>query len=196
MAKQIKKIIMNLETMGSFLDRKRLEQSSEQLILSFKPSSIPLNHRWRNNGLSADFMADYLMTFLLKDEENQKEIQAAVNFIANELLENSMKYTVLVYHKMTTISLSLLDNKIIFESSNEVSLSDFSQYKKTMKTLLNCDPEQLFMQRLEEDVPTNQSANLGLLTMLNDYNAKLSWQYQQTPKRTVQVITQVQMVIS
>jgi hypothetical protein len=187
--------MINTETIGSFLDCKQIEENSEQLILSFKPSSIPLKQRWRNNGLSADFMADYMMTFLPKDEECKTDVKGAVNFIANELLENNMKYTTLSHRTMTTIALFLLENRIIFESLNEVSLADFKKYKEAMVILLDCNPKQLFIHRLEKDIPTNQSANLGLLTMLNDYEANLSWQYQLTPKQTMQVITQVQVVI-
>jgi hypothetical protein len=48
--------------LGNFIEN--LPPSQEYLILSFSPSSIPLKQRWRNNCLSADFLADYLSTFL------------------------------------------------------------------------------------------------------------------------------------
>ncbi|WP_245912129.1 slr1658 superfamily regulator [Brunnivagina elsteri] len=80
---------------GYYVD-KPLNQ--DQLTLSFSPSSIPIKDRWRNNGLSADFMADYLTSFIPTDEnqpstaQRQSEIKSATSYIANELLENSMKY--------------------------------------------------------------------------------------------------------
>lgn len=40
--------------------------SQDELSLRFSPSSIPIKDRWRNNGLSADFMADYLTAFFPK----------------------------------------------------------------------------------------------------------------------------------
>ena len=36
----------------------------EYLTLVFSPVSVPLRSRWRNNGLSADFLGDYVTTFL------------------------------------------------------------------------------------------------------------------------------------
>jgi hypothetical protein len=36
----------------------------EYLTLAFSPTSAPLRSRWRNNGLSADFLGDYVTTFL------------------------------------------------------------------------------------------------------------------------------------
>jgi len=70
----------------------------EYLTMAFSPLNTPLRSRWRNNGLSADFLGDYVITFLPADAVNpaterlQNEIKHAVTYIANELLENAMKY--------------------------------------------------------------------------------------------------------
>ena len=81
-----------------FGDFKEMENSRhEYLKISFSPTSRPLQQRWRNNGLSADFLADYLSTFFpgedSSSQERQAEIKDAVNFIANELLENARPVT-------------------------------------------------------------------------------------------------------
>src|SRR5437867_9425726 len=73
-------------------------EKCEYLTLAFSPLSAPLRSRWRNNGLSADFLGDYVTTFLPAKssvagvDSRQKEIRYAVTYIANELLENAMKY--------------------------------------------------------------------------------------------------------
>jgi hypothetical protein len=70
----------------------------EYLTLAFSPTSAPLRSRWRNNGLSADFLGDYVTTFLPANgtlpafKRRQNEVKHAVTYIANELLENAMKY--------------------------------------------------------------------------------------------------------
>ena len=51
----------NYEIYGDF--QEDIPGSDQFLVISFSPSSIPLKQRWRNNGLSADFVADYLTTF-------------------------------------------------------------------------------------------------------------------------------------
>ena len=84
------------EIFGDFIDY--LPSSQEFLIIGFSPSSTPLKQRWRNNGLSADFLADYLTTFFPGKEDDpntiqrQAEVKNAVSYIANELLENAMKF--------------------------------------------------------------------------------------------------------
>ena len=78
--------------------RENLPNDHEFLLLGFSPRSIPIQQRWRNNGLSADFIADYLTTFFpINGEESstqakQAELKSGVSYIANELLENSMKF--------------------------------------------------------------------------------------------------------
>src|SRR5882724_10413818 len=87
--------MMMSETLDKYGER---AGDCEYLTLAFSPLSVPLRSRWRNNGLSADFLGDYVLTFLpaeggfKPDSAMQKEIKHAVIFIANELLENAMKY--------------------------------------------------------------------------------------------------------
>jgi hypothetical protein len=40
--------------------RIRKDDQGEYLKIGFSPTSIPIQQRWRNNGLSANFLADYL----------------------------------------------------------------------------------------------------------------------------------------
>src|SRR5438132_10066674 len=80
---------------GPFIERK--DNDGEYLKIGFSPTSIPIQQRWRNNGLSADFLADYLSTFFPGDDsaadEPYAELKSAVSYVANELLENAMKFS-------------------------------------------------------------------------------------------------------
>ena len=84
-----------IQTFGHFIERQ--DDQSEYLKIGFSPTSIPIQQRWRNNGLSADFLADYLSTFFPGDDraaaERQAELKGAVSYVANELLENAMKFS-------------------------------------------------------------------------------------------------------
>src|SRR3954471_2690820 len=88
--------MMTNQTLGRF--GQHLGERCEYLTLAFSPLSAPLCSRWRNNGLSADFLGDYVNTFLPTNgsvsaaDSRQNEIKHAVTYIANELLENAMKY--------------------------------------------------------------------------------------------------------
>src|SRR5438477_6913961 len=57
--------LMTSQTMGHF--GQQSDERAEFLSLSFSPLSAPLRSRWRNNGVSADFLGDYVITFLPAD---------------------------------------------------------------------------------------------------------------------------------
>ncbi|PPS45173.1 DUF6272 family protein [Chroococcidiopsis sp. TS-821] len=187
---------------GDFITCLPLNQ--EHLIVGFSPSSTSLKQRWRNNGLSADFLADYLTTFFPGNEDDpivarkQIEIKSAVSYIANELLENAMKFN----HESSapiSIQLHLHSDKIIFVISNSISLQQVDDFQSYIKTLLTSDVEELYISQLEknteEENPT--TSGLGLLTILNDYKAKLGWKFEKNRGDSDQIIvtTMVQLIV-
>ena len=191
------------QILGDFIPN--LPPSQEYLILSFSPGSIPLRQRWRNNCLSADFLADYLSTFFLSDEhqqlecDKQAEVKSAVSYIANELLENAMKYGVEMSPFPISIQIHLNPELIIFQLTNSILSDEAKQFQKHIETLLNCDPEELYIAQLEKNAleDNNEESGLGLLTMLNDYGARLGWKFETLPQESTEmaVTTMVQLKI-
>lgn len=187
---------------GNFIQE--LPPSQEYLILSFSPSSIPLRQRWRNNCLSADFLADYLSTFFLGNSElpsesdKQAEVKGAVSYIANELLENAMKYSTPKSSLPISIQIHLNPDLIIFQLTNSIPAKKTHQFQERIQTLLNSDPDELYIAQLEKNaLEENSESGLGLLTMLVDYGAKLGWKFEplsQKPTEAV-VTTMVQLTI-
>ena len=185
--------------------KRSLPASQEYLILSFSPGSVPLRQRWRNNCLSADFLADYLSTFFLCDDSQQSEIdkqaevKSAVSYIANELLENGMKYCVKTSSFPISIQIHLTPETIILQLTNSISRIQTQLFQSQIERLLEGNPSEMYLAQLErnalEENPT--LSNLGLLTMLNDYNAKIGWHFkplQNDPKLNA-VTTMVQLLI-
>src|SRR5262247_1374129 len=107
---------------GNFIARRA--GSGEYLKIGFSPNSIPLQQRWRNNGLSADFLADYLITFFPGEDSNGKgrrdEIKDAVGYVANELLENAMKFSYEPHRYPVTITMQLEEDGVRFYVQNSV----------------------------------------------------------------------------
>ena len=191
------------QILGDFIQN--LPPSQEYLILSFSPGSIPLRQRWRNNCLSADFLADYLSTFFLcndnqqPDSEKQAEVKSAVSYIANELLENAMKYAVEMSPFPISIQIHLNPDLIIFQLTNSIHFQRTQEFQAHIETLLNSDPEELYIAQLEKNALEEEceESGLGLLTMLNDYGAKLGWKFESLPQdfSEIAVTTMVQLKI-
>lgn len=185
--------------------REELPQSDQFLVISFSPSSIPLKQRWRNNGLSADFVADYLTTFFPVNEDEpstiarQAELRSAVNYIANELLENAMKFHDESTNSAIQFGIHLLKETVVLFSTNCVSLSVLEKFQSVIQKLINSDPEELYIQQLEMIAENENSfdSGLGLLTIMHDYSAKLGWKTEPIQKdfRTTTITTMVQLFV-
>jgi len=188
--------------------REKLPSDQEFLLLGFSPRSIPIQQRWRNNGLSADFVADYLTTFFPINEEQsstkakQAELKSGVSYIANELLENSMKFHDKTSSHPIQFGIYLLEDTvltILLQATNSVSHTTLDKFQAFIHELINSDPEELFIRQLEKNAEEENfhASGLGLLTMINDWNAKLGWKIEtvsQEPE-VVTVTTVAQLVI-
>ncbi|ALG69472.1 ATP-binding protein [Beggiatoa leptomitoformis] len=177
----------------------------EYLELGFSPSSVPLRQRWRNNGLSASFLGDYLTTFFPIDDANpssikrRKKIKGAVTYIANELLENAMKFSIEGSHLPVSIHLQLHSDRIIFYVTNSVVPGTTDKFYRFIEELRNSDPQELYIQQVEKNMEDEEgsSSGLGLLTMMNDYGASVAWRFdtiQIEPEETM-VTTMVQLIV-
>ncbi len=188
---------------GNFIDN--LVSSEEYLIIGFSPSSTTLKQRWRNNGLSADFLADYFSSFFPgSDEENQvlekrAEIKGAISYIANELLENAMKYNNELSSSPVSIQLHLHHDKIVFEITNSVHPDRIAKFQAYIKEIMDGDPEELYIRQVEKNAleETHSGGGLGYLTILNDYGGKLGWKFQEVEEKPeiILVTTMVQLII-
>jgi hypothetical protein len=167
------------------------ERSSEceYLTLAFSPISAPLRSRWRNNGLSADFLADYVTTFLPSDGalpafgRRKNEVKHAVTYIANELLENAMKYHQPDVDIPIRIHLELASDHITVSVSNGASVVQAGRYKDFVELLKQGDASDLLLRQQEESAKSSEStlSSLGLLTMISDYDAQLDWRFNVHP---------------
>ncbi len=189
--------------LGDFIQD--LPPSQEYLILSFSPGSTSLRQRWRNNCLSADFLADYLSTFFLgnddrrPDSDKQAEVKSAVSYIANELLENAMKYGVEISPFPVSIQIHLNPDLITFQLTNSIRAEQTQKFQNHIKTLLQADAQELYIAQLEKNALDEncEASGLGLLTMLNDYGAKLGWKFESLSQEPTEiaVTTMVQLAI-
>ena len=187
------------QILGSFSNH--LPVSKEYLTIVLSPSSAPLQQRWHNNGLSADFMADYFAAFFPRSQDkvascNSKvEVKSAVSFIANELLENAMKFSDSSTEYPISITLQLHSDSLVFLSTNSVKADTVSQFQAFIQEIMADDPSDLLVRQLEKNAEEdeNMGSGLGLLTMMSDYLAKIGWKFE-TVQEDPEIITVTTMV--
>lgn len=161
--------------------------NQEYLKIRFSPSSLPLQQRWRNNGLSADFLADYMTTFFPGETapdgfpapDRQAQMKDAVSYVANELLENAMKFSHAPDRYPVTLILQLSQTYIRFYVQNNITPVAAAAFHACIWEIMNTDPDRLYLARLTANAETanNDRSGLGFLTMINHYQAQLAWKF-------------------
>lgn len=172
---------------------------AEYLQIGFSPSSIPLKQRWQTNGLSADFISEYLDVFFVGQQSIQgekfiisPEINDAVKYVANELLENAMKFSVPNSDFPTRISFFLLDQQVVFHVINAISQERADHLEVLIHTLLDNDPHELYLSKMEANAEelASKHSGLGFLSMICDYSARLGWKFEvPTPDSSTIIVT-------
>jgi hypothetical protein len=178
--------------------------AQDSLELTFTPNSLPIKKRWRSNRLSANFMADYFSNFLPVDEDDPaqkrriKESKGAVSYVANELLENAIKFNDRATNfkiKFGIYFIAEADMTAVLFATNSVSAEGLDKFQKFIQELLCSDPEKLYVQQIEKSAEEENSgeSGLGFLTMINDYSAKLGWKFEivQKEPKMIAVTTMV-----
>ncbi|HBB35788.1 MAG TPA: ATP-binding protein [Cyanobacteria bacterium UBA8803] len=192
------------QVFGDFVENFLPEEDS--LELTFSPSSLPIKKRWRNNRLSAHFVADYFTNFLPVDEDEAdheqrlKESKNAVSYVANELLENAMKFHDEQSKNKVKFGIHFLEKQddvtaVIF-ATNNVKPGEVDKLKAFIEELLSSDPNDMYISQIEKSAEEgSESSGLGLLTMVNDYSAKIGWKLETVPgESSVTIITTMAQV--
>lgn len=192
---------------GEFIDQ--FPPDHDSLELTFTPSSRPIKQRWRNNRLSAHFVADYLSSFLPVDEEDAssekriKQSKGAVSYVANELLENAIKFTDDTSSYKVRFGIHFIEDldviAVIF-TANYAKSETANKLQDFIKNLLSGDPNDMYLQQIEinaESETESETSGLGLLTMINDYSAKIGWKFEVLPDSldTILVTTVAQIIV-
>ncbi|MEW5824470.1 MAG: ATP-binding protein [Pseudomonadota bacterium] len=186
------------ETLGDFLSER---DCGEHLLLSFSKGSLPLKERWRNNSLTADFLADYAITFFpagrgddTRALKRQREIKDSVSYIANELLENGLKYHEGGAAHDLNIRFEIHSDRLVISQTNVTGAARAERLRHLARELLEEDIDTLFLQRLENTDET--SAGLGLITILHDHGAALAWRLSPLPNALHAVTTQATLILN
>jgi hypothetical protein len=175
---------MMIKILGNYIET--LPEAEEYLMIGFSPSSLPLKKRWQNNGISADFMADYLRAFFISKyaEASQKEedmlvenLKSAVRYIGNELLKFQDEKTACA----AKIFLSLYQEKLVFQIRNGCNIEQANNFQTFIEQkLLVGNPRQLYLEALRNSAKRGENApsQVGLLSMIGDYSAQLGWKFE------------------
>lgn len=187
---------MHAQTFGPFIEPTAVD---DYLKLTFSAVHLPMQGRWINNSLSANFIATYCGAFFPEHDPSlrwtRKELCEIMTYLVNELLDNALKYGMTA----TTITLDVYlrrDGVRVYVVNPIVPRAALA-FQEYIQVLLTHDPADLYFQQMEWNASgDSRVSRLGLLSMLHDYHAQLAWKFEGTsPGESVLVTTMVQMLL-
>lgn len=178
------------------------------LELTFIPSSKRQGNRWRNQRLSAHFVADYFAKFLPDRDNNSenkqriKETRGALSYVANELLDNAMKFNLETSQHKVKFGIHFWENSepiAVMFATNSLKRQEAEEFKVFIQKLLASNPEDFYISQVEASAEDENAdiSGLGFVTMINDYHVKLGWKFESTDSNpeVVSVTTMAQLTM-
>ena len=157
--------------------------------IDFFIHSIPIERRKQTRYLFIVFITDYLATLFPVDEEDinsyerQLQMKSAVSYIANELLENSMKFNHESVNYPIEFGICFLEKVLVFVVSNCASEKTLERFKEFVHELTNSDIDALYFCQLKKGFEEkSEESRLGFLSLITDYSAKLGWKIETVNK--------------
>lgn len=139
------------------------------------------------------------------DKMQNEEVKSAVSYIANELLENAMKFSFKKSKDPIRFGLHLLtpeeENKdctIILVTVNSLACQVVPAFQDFINEVLTMDLDELYIRQVERSASDEDGASgLGFITMKNDYAAQLGWKFETIDDEddAIAVTTMVQIQI-
>lgn len=160
------------------------EDTQEYLTIHFSASDDARQERWRNYGLSADFLGDYFANFFPGEHlpgrrlTKRDVIKGTVTFVANELIENAIKFNHKEANQPIEISLRLYSNYLVFRVVNYTSPENAERFRAFVEPLSTAEnPEMMMIEQMERVATTGGDSHMGILTMVCDYSVSFGWHF-------------------
>lgn len=146
-------------------------EDKQSLNLTFSLSAMEVVNFWSRCGLIANFCASYMAVAM----PSEKNIMNSLSFVLNELLENALKYA---RPRSSTIDFAILQKPdcVIIEIANEISEEQVAPLLDMAKNLIDNDyVNAKYIDLLTANVKSGDKSGIGLLTVINYYQAALSF---------------------
>lgn len=166
--------------LGDYLES--LPHEEKAVTISFFFNYELTNEERLDNESSFNLIVTYALNFIHQNRhENYKAsmstIRESIEYIANELLENSMKYGDRLLPKIT-ITIHITEKKIFIISTNLIDESRSKKFKSHVQKLLDSDISDMYLRQIEDNISVSHKSGLGFLSMINDYDAQIGWKFE------------------
>ena len=145
------------------------------LYEEYSKNGLLINH-YSFGEIALQFMKNLHAGYFEEGFLSATEVRHSVNYIANELLENSIKYSDKSATKIN-LGISVTKEIITVESTNLISNSRSEIFLNYLQKIKHSDPSEMYIKQIEKNLSDNNKSGLGLLSMIHDYKAEISWKF-------------------
>ena len=143
----------------------------------------PLDVTWQHASATCDFLSDMMAMRCERTKLGYIDARHSIAYLVNEVLENAIKFK---SGGNVSIFCSLERNRFEIMISNVISEDAAKKFQTILAELVTRDPGELLIERIEMNAANEYSSasGLGILTLMNDYGAKLGWKFDALPFST------------
>ena len=143
-------------------------------------SDGPLGVSWQHASETCEFLGDVFALRHAKAGADYNDARHSIIYLVNELLENAIKFRV---PGAIRVDCSLQDGNFELTVSNDTAADVASRFQALIEEIVSRDPGELLIERIEANAAdeTSSASGLGLLTLMNDYGARLGWDFRAAP---------------
>ncbi|MCP4343999.1 MAG: hypothetical protein GY795_00555 [Desulfobacterales bacterium] len=169
----------DITILGDYIEQECVDFEGS-LSFSIKAAYIEKGKLWKSKDITAEFLGNFWKNMLDKDV-----IKSTVHFVCAELMENA------VYHSVTSdyiikIQLCFSLDELLIYVKNSTQTEHIEDFKKFILLVLEAENlQKLFIQRMKAAKKSGiKRSQVGLITIIKDRGAKLSWKLEQGPELT------------
>lgn len=136
----------------------------------------PLDMGWQHASATCEFVSDVMALRSEKSKVSYGHAQHTIAYLVNELLENSIKFK---SAGDVSIRCSLEGKRFEIVVANPISQAAAAKFVPLLNEIVSRDPGELLIERIEQNAASEGSSasGLGILTLMNDYEAKMGWKF-------------------
>ncbi len=149
----------------------RFEQASRLVVFT-----EDFQLKWSHCSATADFLSGFYAGVLSADRTSEQlnDLSHSIAYLVNELVENALKFCTTGNME---IQAGLDGDDFILRIANAIEPETSDRFQTLLAEITDGEPGDLLIQRIEANAEGGSGSGLGLLTLMSDYGARLSWHF-------------------
>ncbi len=151
------------------------------LTFTIKTDYIEKEKLWKSKDITAEFLGNFWKNIL-----DTESIKSTLHFVCAELLENAVYHSVKSDY-MIMIQLCFKSDELLVYVKNSARTEQIGDFKVFITSILEAENlQKLFIRRMKEAKKSgSRKSQVGLITIIKDRGAALSWRLEQRPEITL-----------